>query len=393
MRCLKLYITFNPDGYLTSIDPDKKGIIYVPDSPSIRSREEIIKSVADKISKLGFKFDKSEGYETALPDDEQEFNHYFYNPDLNKIKKKELFKKRIANLTSFYDYKDPEQFPSIKSENIIKCPMSEYQLNRYSILRAEEIEKDKKSKRKADDEQQYSSYRIHSRLSCSFVEPEDVPSMIDFRDKKKGVREEYIEKLKGIYGDDLDELNNKMVDDFFRKYSLSKLEKEKERYFSKESLRDISPKYLEILKRLNNEDGLSLIYSYFITFKGLKTLSLAMEASGKWEPLKIKKVDGEWQLADSMKKNDKHRYIFYSGQQSSEEKEFLPKIFNSQYDLLPSNCQKLRKQLIELYGETNIRGEAVKCLMTTRTGAEGLDLKNIRNVHISEPYWQPVLIG
>ena len=53
---------------------------------------------------------------------------------------------------------------------------------------------------------------------------------------------------------------------------------------------------------------------------------------------------------------------------------------------------KLKKQLIELYGETNIRGEAVKCLMTTKTGAEGLDLKNIRNVHISEPYWQPVLI-
>ncbi len=30
--------------------------------------------------------------------------------------------------------------------------------------------------------------------------------------------------------------------------------------------------------------------------------------------------------------------------------------------------------------------------MTTRTGAEGLDLKHIRSVHIMEPYWQPVLI-
>ena len=30
--------------------------------------------------------------------------------------------------------------------------------------------------------------------------------------------------------------------------------------------------------------------------------------------------------------------------------------------------------------------------MTTKTGAEGLDLKEVRFIHISEPYWQPVLI-
>ena len=30
--------------------------------------------------------------------------------------------------------------------------------------------------------------------------------------------------------------------------------------------------------------------------------------------------------------------------------------------------------------------------MTTKSGAEGLDLHCIRSVHISEPYWQPVLI-
>jgi hypothetical protein len=30
--------------------------------------------------------------------------------------------------------------------------------------------------------------------------------------------------------------------------------------------------------------------------------------------------------------------------------------------------------------------------MTTRTGAEGISLYNVRQVHIMEPYWQPVLI-
>jgi len=31
-------------------------------------------------------------------------------------------------------------------------------------------------------------------------------------------------------------------------------------------------------------------------------------------------------------------------------------------------------------------------LMTNKTGSEGLDLKEIRNIHIMEPYWNDVLI-
>lgn len=389
-------ITFNPDGYLTSIDPDKKGIIYQPNSPALLSRDDIIKNAINVLTSLGYKFDKSVGYETALPNNEIEFNQYFYNAELNKIKKKELFKKRIANLTSFYDYKDPEQFPSIKRTNIIQVPMSMYQLGKYSTVRIEEIKNDKNSQKRGgnNDEQLYSSYRLHSRLACSIVEPDDIPSMVDFRDKKKDIREDIIEKIRKEYGEDIDELDDKMVDEFFKKYVLGKLDKEKKRYFSLESMQVICPKYSEIIKRLQSNTGLSLIYSYFITFKGLKTLSLAMEATDEWEPLLIKKIDGMWQLDNKMDKKHattKRRFIFYSGQQSREEKELLPKIFNSQYHLLPDNCNKLREQLFEYYGKNNYRGAAVACLMTTKTGAEGLDLKNIRTVHITEPYWQPVL--
>lgn len=398
-------ITFNPDGYLTSIEPDKKGIIYMPKSPLLKSKDDVSKDIEKSLSNLGYKFDISKGYETALPDDEDDFNMYFYNPDLNKIKKKELFKKRIANLTSFYDYKDPELFPSIKKEEVIQVPMSHYQLQKYQIIRNEEILKDKKNKnKKVDEENLNSSYRLESRLSCSIVEPEDIPSMFDFRDKKKDhVREEMIEKLKDIYTEDIDELDSKVIDLYFKKYVLNKLEKNKETYFSEEGMKQICPKYYEIIKRLNSNSGCTLIYSYFITFKGLKTLSIAMEATGQWEQLKLKKVDGEWMLDDSMfspaghkssnkQENMKNRYIFYSGQQSNEEKEILPKIFNSQFDLLPNNCDKLKEQLEKLYGLDNRRGQVVKALMTTKTGAEGLDLKNIRHVHICEPYWQPVLI-
>ena len=42
--------------------------------------------------------------------------------------------------------------------------------------------------------------------------------------------------------------------------------------------------------------------------------------------------------------------------------------------------------------KTNLRGETIKILLTTKTGAEGRDLKNVRQVHIVEPYWNPVRI-
>ena len=40
--------------------------------------------------------------------------------------------------------------------------------------------------------------------------------------------------------------------------------------------------------------------------------------------------------------------------------------------------------------ENNQNGEVIKTLMITSSGAEGINLKNTRFVHIVEPYWHPV---
>ena len=64
------------------------------------------------------------------------------------------------------------------------------------------------------------------------------------------------------------------------------------------------------------------------------------------------------------------------------------------WDELPTNCQKLKKQLqkMDKNGKQNLYGDIIKIFMITKTGAEGLNLKCVRSVHIMEPYWQPVLI-
>ena len=40
--------------------------------------------------------------------------------------------------------------------------------------------------------------------------------------------------------------------------------------------------------------------------------------------------------------------------------------------------------------KNNFYGELIKVFMITSSGAEGIDLKNVRYVHIVEPYWHPV---
>jgi hypothetical protein len=69
-------------------------------------------------------------------------------------------------------------------------------------------------------------------------------------------------------------------------------------------------------------------------------------------------------------------------------------VFNYEWDQLPTTCDKLRSQLraISQPGRENLYGEIIQIMMITKKGAEGLNLKQVRQVHIMEPYWQPVLI-
>ena len=45
---------------------------------------------------------------------------------------------------------------------------------------------------------------------------------------------------------------------------------------------------------------------------------------------------------------------------------------------------------MEALDGTNIFGSIIKVFMITASGAEGISLKNVRYVHIVEPYWHPV---
>ena len=393
-------------------------------SDKLQNDIQFIKSISDSLKSLGYKFSMIEKEETCLPDNEDEFQKLFYNPDLNKLKKQDLLKKRIAGLTSYYDFKKPELFPELnKPIKLVMCNMSDYQLGIYEKYRHEEIQNDKVRARrqKRGGENINAAYRTASRMACTFVYPEETGNPYDIPHVE--LMNEQIKQLKNL-GEEIPKVdveNAKKVEAFIKKNLLSTLKRKKKTLLSieKKNLQKYSPKFHKMIQVLNKEPGCSLVYSQFSKLIGLNIFSLALDATGEWEPFKIKKIGGIYHLISnnpdmksykskssvkslskdkSSKQKDKldiekKRYIFYTGEETKEYKANIRLIFNSEFERVDPAFEPVVNKLKELYGsERNLRGKIIKTLMTTQSGTEGLDLKNIRSVHIMEPYWQPVLI-
>ena len=392
-------VTQNPDYFITH--PDGKGIIYKPEEYINFSTFKT--DITKLIQTMGYKISIDERKETCFPEDKDEFERKFYNPEINKLKNIDLIKRRIAGLTSYFDYQDPKAFPELLPINIVQVPMTSYQFLNYERYRHEEIEDDKFNKRKDDKDEQNtsSSYRIKSRLACAFVFPEEIGSPYD--------KKELIDKLNQIeiLGEHLEDFTltieeaEEMKKKDFNKHIydayLKLLSKDKDIYLDTKngSLAKYSPKYLRMINNIQKQDGKIFIYSNFKTLIGLNILSLALIQTGSWAPFRIKKEkkgkEFEWVLDETEDEKHKHKFIFYTGSEDTITREIYRNIYNSDFDKLDTSCSKLVKQITDK-NENNYYGEIIKMLMTTKTGAEGLDLKEVRYIHITEPYWQPVLI-
>jgi hypothetical protein len=134
--------------------------------------------------------------------------------------------------------------------------------------------------------------------------------------------------------------------------------------------------------------GLHLVYSQFRTIEGIGLFAMVLEANG-FARFKIRKNDsGAWVLDISEADQGKPTYALYTGTESDEEREIIRNVFNSTWDYIPVTL----KQQLTPKSANNFMGEIVKVLMITASGAEGISLRNVRYVHIMEPYWQPVRI-
>jgi hypothetical protein len=176
--------------------------------------------------------------------------------------------------------------------------------------------------------------------------------------------------------------------------ALIELKKRQSEVLSPTGLQIYSPKFLRILENLQDPEhkGLHLIYSQFRTMEGIGILKLVLEANGFAE-FKLEKngSTGQWKMVDLDEENRrKPRFVLYTGTETPEEKEVIRNVYNSSWKNVP---ESLLNQIREYGGtENNFMGEVIKIFMITASGAEGINLKNTRYVHIVEPYWHMVRI-
>ena len=138
----------------------------------------------------------------------------------------------------------------------------------------------------------------------------------------------------------------------------------------------------------DDHKGIHLLYSQFKTLEGIGIFKLVLKQNNFVE-FKLKKNDkGEYMLNIGEENMGKPMYAAYTGSETPEEREIIKNVLNSNWKLVPSSIVKS----IETLAPNNFYGQIIKVLMITSSGAEGISLKNVRYVHITEPYWHPVRI-
>ena len=142
-----------------------------------------------------------------------------------------------------------------------------------------------------------------------------------------------------------------------------------------------------MLENLQNPShvGLHLVYSQFRTLEGIGILKLVLEHNG-FAQFKVKQTAGVWSLNISEEDMSKPKFVLYTGTETAEEKEIVRNIFNGLWDVIPTTLVEPLKKM----SPNNNLGEIIRIFMITASGAEGISLKNVRFVHITEPYWHPV---
>lgn len=370
---------------------------------NIKTDQQIIDFIIEELKKKNITILKkiSTKEYKILPEDENEFNKYFVDMDSGKIINQQLFSRRILGSISYYSTYSSDLYPSstiLESDEI----MSDFQFHQYEKSRLKEREKESKSKFNKGSggnifKETGQVYRFYSRANCNFVFPEEIkrpfPSMAYIKneiDADDDALDNIIEKVKKEKENEEETSKNDQKEyEKAVQMALNKLASSSENYLDIKNINKYSPKFKKIIERVKDISGTSLVYSQFRKVEGLGILGLALQANGFCE-LKIKKIHDEWDIDIHEDDYKKPKYVVFTG--NNETTQILLKIFNSDIDNIPLKIKEKLNLISTDNSNNNIKGSIVKLLMITQSGAEGISLKNVRHVHIMEPYWNYIRI-
>lgn len=331
-----------------------------------------------------------------FPKSENEFNQLFISgghyQTINK-NTKNMFQRRIMGLVSYYIGATPDRFAS-KTIHYVDVPMSEYQEEIYTYF--EEIET-----KIALKSRQNTVYKVYTRQACNHVFPaisqhvtgELRPRPGKFRltereatklsekgeikDKTKTIHVSEYTKAVKLFIETFDNyLSRKDVEDVANKHTimddvqtfLTKYNKDYRKFHDngpkKSSLYDAmhtsSAKMLNIIFNIMMSSGPVLVYSNYVLMEGLEIFKIYLKYFGFY--------------------NFMEKMEYQKGRVGYTE-------FHGGIDI-----DKRFQGMREYNKSDNKHGNKIKIKLVSSAGAEGLNLMNVRQVHIMEPYWNEVRI-
>jgi len=355
----------------------------------------------------------------AFPESEALFNQlYISSTNFRSLNEetKNMFQRRIMGLVSYYIGATPDKFAqqTVHYKNIV---MEKYHEDIYTHFEEIEEEKEKirrKFARGKVGQDEMSTYSSYTRQACNFVFPtlgtkitgedrprpghfrirdEDAEAIDEGKDTEKTTelkrsKEEvadyikaitnyiniFIEHLKDLHRKDKDSghtLKND-TENFFKKYegSFTKFYSEatkKSKLF--ETLYMCSPKFIQIIFNILKSKGPVLVYSNYVAMEGLQIFKIYLNFFGFISFDDDKEVDVN--KLDKKLSKDGHRFIEFHGGIDKDLREANKKVFNE---------------------SINKEGRIIKIIMISPAGTEGINLRNTRQVHVMEPYWNEVRI-
>lgn len=335
-----------------------------------------------------------------FPSSESEFKKIFLTDSIYPILNPEtrnLFSRRIEGLVSYYIGATPDLYAKQNVKNI-RLTMSEYQYSIYRIFEIKEAESKQKANRYGKQSQ---LYRTYTRQACNFVFP-SVSAVVNgtgrprpnlYRISEKALKlletgkfndikdygerevlnkyqksielyltetEQYFNKISAedrksgvTINDDLVEFKNGFKDKYKSKFaSFLKLHKNRSKLF--DELYDCSPKMLAIVFTSYVSPGKVMVYTNYVTVEGIQVLKIYLRMCG---------------FNDFTIARENMGYCEYHGGFDLQEKSKIKDMYNR---------------------NDNVYGNKCKLILVSPSGAEGIQLLNIRQVHILEPYWTEV---
>jgi superfamily II DNA or RNA helicase len=286
-----------------------------------------------------------------FPDGYEEFNEVFLENGMDMMNRN-LFKQLCSGYISYFKGGNPEAYP-YKKTTVMLHTMSLYQYSEYKSALIDEVDKDRKKNKDKEKEKVEFIVKYHTTeksddhlsTASGIFNNSNLFSNIAFPQAQVSV-EEYSSRDHVLQAH-LREFKN-VLTTTKRRYAN---ETEQVRISSiLTTVKNYSAKFAKVAEIILKSEGPVFVYSNYVYY-GVDSMSMIMNFLG---------------YAAYPDKGERGSYFVWKGKAKPEDIPKAKELFNS---------------------ERNKDGSLLKIMFGTQTVMEGVDFKNVRQVHILDPWW------